>query len=143
MAMAMLFALIIVLLMSVLGALFGDVRLPRDEWFGLLATLIVGTIPFCALGLAVGLHTSGQSSPAIVNLIYLPMSILSGLWVPLPLFPHWLQEFALTLPAYHLSQIALGIMHKGDGGHFLTHLIYLVVFTAVCLLFAQRGWHRI
>ncbi len=143
MAMAMLFALIIVLLLFVLGALFGDVRLPHSEWFGLLLTLIVGTLPFCALGLAVGLRTSGQSSAAIVNLIYLPMSILSGLWVPLPLFPHWLQEFALTLPAYHLAQIALGVMHKGDGSHFLTHLIYLVVFTAVCLLFAQRGWHRI
>ncbi len=143
MAMAMLFALIIVLLMFVLGALFGNVRLPHSEWFGLLLTLIVGTLPFCALGLAVGLRAGAQSSAAIVNLIYLPMSFLSGLWVPLKLFPHWLQDVALALPAYHLSQIALGVVHKGDGSHFLGHLIYLAIFTAVCLRFAQLGWRRI
>ncbi len=141
--MAMLFALIIVLLLSTLGALFGGVSLPRGEWFSLLLTLILGTLPFCALGLAVGLHAGGQSSPAIMNLIYLPMSFLSGLWVPLHSFPHWLQEFALALPAYHLSQIALGVVHEGDGSHFLPHLIYLVLFTAICLSVAQRGWRRI
>ncbi|HVA56087.1 MAG TPA: ABC transporter permease [Gammaproteobacteria bacterium] len=142
-AMAMLFALIVVLLLFVLGALFGGVRLPHMEWFTLLLTLIIGTIPFCALGLAVGLHAGGQSSPAIVNLIYLPMSILSGLWVPLQLFPHWLQDFALTLPAYHLAQIGLSVIHMGDGSHFTVHLIYLLVFTAICLRFAQLGWRHI
>ncbi|MGH9484690.1 MAG: ABC transporter permease, partial [Terriglobales bacterium] len=141
--MAMLFAFIIVLLLFVLGALFGGVALPRGEWFMLLVTLILGTLPFCALGLVVGLRAGAQSSAAIINLIFLPMSFLSGLWVPLQFFPHWLQDVALALPAYHLSQIALGIVHKGDGSHLLTHLIYLVVFTAVCLRFAQRGWRRI
>jgi len=141
--MAMLFAFIIVVLLSVLGTLFGGVRLPVIEWFALLATLILGTLPFCALGLAVGLRTGSQSAAAIVNLIYLPMSFLSGLWVPLKLFPHWLQDVALSLPAYHLSRIALGIVHEGDGSHLLIHLAYLAVFTAICLRFAQRGWRRI
>ncbi|MGA7964333.1 MAG: ABC transporter permease [Gammaproteobacteria bacterium] len=141
--MAMLFALIIVLLLFVLGALFGGVSLPHIEWLELLVTLILGTLPFCALGLAVGLRAGAQSSAAIINLIYLPMSFLSGLWVPLKLFPHWLQDVAPALPAYHLSQVALGIVDKGDGSHLLPHLIYLVVFTAVCLRFAQRGWRRI
>lgn len=141
--MAMLFALLIVLLLSALGALFGQLRLPRGEWFALLATLVPGTLPFCALGLAIGLHAGGQSSPAIINLIYLPMSLLSGLWVPLRLFPHWLQDFAQVLPAYHLSQIALGIVHMGDGGRLLVHAAYLAVFTVVCLRLAQRAWRRI
>lgn len=141
--MAMLFALLIVVLLSALGVLFGHVRLAFGEWLALLATLVFGTLPFCALGLAIGLHAGGQSSPAIINLVYLPMSLLSGLWVPLHLFPHWLQDFALALPAYHLSRIALGIVHQGNGGHLLAHVVYLAAFTAVCLRFAQRGWRRI
>ena len=141
-AMAMLFALIIVLLLFVLSAALGGVALPRGEWWLLAVTLIAGTLPFCALGLAIGVRVGGQASAALINLIYLPMSFLSGLWVPLRFFPHWLQEIAAALPAYHLGQIALGIVHQ-DGGDFLAHLIYLLLFTAVCLGFAQHGWRRI
>ncbi len=141
--MAMLFALIIVLLLFVLGAVFGGVRLPRSEWFILAIILIAGTIPFCALGLAVGLRVGGQASAAIINIIYLPMSFLSGLWVPLNEMPHWLQQLARIFPAYHLAQITLGIIHMGDGSHLATHLIYLMGFTVVCLWFAARGWRRI
>lgn len=142
-AMAMLFALVIVMLLFLLGALFGSVALPRSEWFLLAGVLIAGTLPFCALGLVVGLHVGGQASAAIINVIYLPMSFLSGLWVPLNLMPHWLQELARIFPAYHLGQIALGIIHMDDGSRLSTHLIYLVAFTALCLGFARRGWHRI
>ena len=141
--MAMLFALVIALLLFVLGALFGGVTLPRADWWLLAITLIVGTLPFCALGLAVGLRVGGQASAAIINLIYLPMSFLSGLWVPLQVFPHWLQQLARIFPAYHLAQIALGIVHQGDGSRFFMHLIYLLLFTVVCLGFAQRSWRRI
>lgn len=141
--MAMLFALIIALLLFVLGAVFAGVILPRSEWFLLLFTLIRGTVPFCALGLAVGLHVRGQAAAAVVNLIYLPMSVLSGLWVPLQFFPHWLQILAWIFPAYHLAQISLGIVHQGSDSHFLAHLVYLIVFTAVCLWIARHGWRRI
>ena len=141
--MAMLFALVIALLLFELAALFGGVVLPRSEWFLLMITLIVGTLPFCALGLAVGLRVGGQASAAIINLIYLPMSFLSGLWVPLQFFPHWLQALARIFPAYHLGQIALCVVHHGDGSRFLVHLIYLLFFTMVCLGFAQRGWLRV
>lgn len=142
-AMAMLFALIIALLLFILSAAFGGAALPRAHWFLLMITLIIGTLPFCALGLAVGVRVSGQAAAAIINVIYLPMSFLSGLWVPLQFFPHWLQELARIFPAYHLGQIALGIVGQGNGSHFLVHLIYLIVFTAVFLWFAQRGWRRI
>lgn len=141
--MAALFALVILLLLFTLGASFGGVHMPGAQWLALLLTLVAGSIPFCALGLAVGLHAGAQPSPAIVNLIYLPMSFLSGLWVPLHLLPHWLQDVALTLPAYHLSRIALGVVHMANAGNLWVHLIYLAVFTAVCLLIAQRGWRRI
>lgn len=80
-------ALLIVMLLFVLGALFGGVVLTRGSWLTLAIVLIVGTLPFSALGLAVGMRVSDQASAALINLIYLPMSFLSGLWVPLRFFP--------------------------------------------------------
>jgi len=153
-AMAMLFALLILLSMFCLGALLGSVVLPAPEW-GLLAfALVIGTLPFCALGLAVGLRAGGQSAAALINVIYLPMAFLSGLWAPLRLFPHWLRDVAALLPAYHLSRIALGIVHAAGSGSAVLrlmpsglrlagHLAYLLVFTALCLGSAQRAWRGI
>ncbi|MDE2233978.1 MAG: ABC transporter permease [Gammaproteobacteria bacterium] len=142
-AMAMLFALVIALLLFTLAGLFGGVTLPRAQWILLMLALIAGTAPFSALGLVIGLRAGGQASAAIINLIYLPMSFLSGLWVPLQFFPLWLQELARIFPAYHLSRIALGIVHQGGDGHYLAHVIYLLMFTVVCLWLARLGWRRI
>ena len=141
--MAMLFALAIVSILFVLGACFGGVRLPASEWVGLALALVLGSLPFCALGLVVGVRASGQASAAIINLIYLPMSFLAGLWVPLQFMPHWLQDIATMLPTYHLSQLALGIVHMHARGSLTDHLVYLVAFTMVCLAFAVHGWRRI
>jgi ABC-2 type transport system permease protein len=142
-AMAMSFALAIVSILFALGAGFGGVRLPASEWVGLALALVLGSLPFCALGLVVGVRASGQASAAIVNLIYLPMSFLAGLWVPLQFMPHWLQEIATVLPTYHLSQLALGIIHMDTRGSFTVHLVYLAAFTLACLALAVHGWRRI
>ncbi|HEX7324609.1 MAG TPA: ABC transporter permease [Rhodanobacteraceae bacterium] len=147
-AMASLFALIVVLILFVLGATLGGVVLPLGGWIGLAATLVLGTLPFCALGLAVGVWVNGQAATAIVNLIYLPLSFLAGLWIPLPMLPTALQRFAVVLPTYHLSQIALGVVHLdahgfGARGSLVVHVAYLAVFTVACLAVALRGWRRI
>lgn len=142
-AMAMSFAVVIVLLLFALGATLGGVRLPAGEWLALALVLVLGALPFCALGLVVGVRVNGQASAAIVNLIYLPMAFLGGLWVPLQFLPHGLQQVAVALPTYHLAQLALGIIHLDAGGSTVVHVVYLAAFSVVCLLVAMRGWRRI
>ncbi|HEX7371137.1 MAG TPA: ABC transporter permease [Rhodanobacteraceae bacterium] len=142
-AMAMLFALIVVLMLFVLGAAFGGVRLPAIRWVSLAVVLVLGAVPFCALGLLVGLFVNGQASAAVINLIYLPMSFLAGLWVPLQFLPHWLQGVAVWLPTYHLAEIALRVAGSDARGGIPMHVAYLVVFTAACVALAVFGWRRV
>lgn len=142
-AMSALFALAIVIILSAIALTLGGVSLAPVEWLTLAAVLVAGTLPFCALGLVVGLFAGGQASPAIINLIYLPMSFLSGLWVPVKFLPHFLQQFATALPAYHLGQLALATVHMEDGSSLLAHVGYLAVFSLICLYVATRGWRRI
>lgn len=113
-ATGMVFALAVVLLLSALAALAGGVRLEPWRWALLWATLVLGTLPFSALGLLVGSLVPARSAVAVVNLIYLPLSLLSGLWVPILFFPEGLQRFALALPAYHLGDLALAIVGIGE-----------------------------
>ena len=138
-AMAMLFAGIVSTILCCMAALLGHVSLAPVQWLALLVTLIPGSIPFCALGLAVGAWAKPQSAPAVVNLIYLPMSFMSGLWMPLRFLPAFMQKLATLLPAYHLGQLAYSAVGVSPEP-LLPHVLALMGFTVGFLLVAVRGY---
>jgi ABC-2 type transport system permease protein len=140
--MALMFSLILVLGLFALGAIFGGVALPTLTWALLAAVLIAGALPFCALGLALGYFCGPNSAPAIVNLLFLPLAFLSGLWIPVQLLPGFLQKLAPTLPPYHLSQLALARVGASSGPPAWVSILYLVVFTAASLGLAYVGYRR-
>ena len=73
----------------------------------LLLTDVLGVLPFCALGLMIGTLLKGQGAPGLLNMIYLPMAFLSGLWFPLQIMPKFLQQLAPIWPSYHLNALAM------------------------------------
>src|ERR1700756_657705 len=75
---SMLFSGIVFSLLLVLGVSFGGVRMPLLEMAKLLGTLVAGSLPFSAMGLALGYFVGPNSAPAAINLIYLPMSFCRG-----------------------------------------------------------------
>lgn len=142
MFLCLVFAALITGSLFVLGATVGGADLPARSWALLGFTLIAGAIPFCAFGLVLGYLAGPNSAPAIVNLIYLPMGFLSGLWFPLPMMPKAVQALAPALPAYHLGQLAFKVLGAGDGGSVSGHLAYLTVFTIACLALARYAFQR-
>ena len=112
---SLVFSAIIVLALFALGITLGGVHMATGQFAQLLGTLVAGSLPFSAMGLAVGYFAGPNSAPPTINLIYLPMSFCSGLWVPFMFLPKVVQHIALALPPYHLSQLALGVV--GAGAH--------------------------
>lgn len=141
-AMAATFAGIIVVLLSLTGVVFGGVRLPAAAWARLFGTLLLGAVPFCAIGLALGYFAGPNSSPAIVNLIYLPLSFASGLWIPIEMLPATIKNAAPWLPPYHLGQLALAAVGAGRGGAAWAHALALVGFALIGLGVALIGYRR-
>jgi ABC-2 type transport system permease protein len=139
---SMIFSAIVVTLLLILGFAFGGVRMPLPEVVRLLATLVAGSLPFSALGLAIGYFAGPQSAPGVINLIYLPMSFCSGLWVPYMFLPKMLRQIALALPPYHLSQLALGVVGAGNHDSAATHWEVLLAFTLISLGVARIGFQR-
>jgi ABC-2 type transport system permease protein len=139
---ALLFAIIIVAMLSTLAAAFGNVRLETAQWLGLAAILTVGAIPFCLMGLALGLWLSPNAAPAVLNLVYLPLGFLSGLWIPSTVFPGWLQSVAEWLPPYHLAALALDVVgaKSADWGQSLA---ILGLFGLVFAIMTALGWRRL
>ena len=138
MIMAMLFASMISLLLAALAATLGGVELRASQWLLLFVVNVIGVMPFAALGLYVGTLVGGQGAPALVNLLYLPMAFLSGLWLPLKMLPAWIANVAPVWPSYHHSQIALKVIGMDAGGSLALHLGVLLGVTALFFMLARR-----
>ena len=74
-AMAMLFGALMILGLFCLGGYMGGVELYRWQWFALAGVLLLSTLPFCAMGLAIGAWVKAQAAMAS------PMAITSTLCV--------------------------------------------------------------
>lgn len=125
-----------------LGATLGGVRMPAVQWASLGMVLLLGALPFSAMGLAFGYLVGPNSAPAMLNLIYLPMAFASGLWIPIHQLPAFVQGLAPALPPYHFAQLALGTVGAAEGGSQATHAVVLLAFTAFFLTVAAWGFRR-
>lgn len=141
-AMALSFSAVIVGGLFTLGAVFGGVRLPAGNWWALGGVLIAGALPFSAFGLAMGMLLGPNSAVPVVNLLYLPMSFLSGLWVPVQALPGWMQAIAPWLPPYHLAELALRALGMPDRAPAATATAVLAGFTALSLAVAAWAYRR-
>lgn len=118
---SLIFSLTDVLLLFFMGVAFGGIHLPMLAAAKMVGTLVAGSLPFCAMGLAIGYFAGPNSAPAVINLFYLPMSFSSGLWIPFMFPPKFIQGIAVFLPPYHLSQLALNLVGAGRGGTASEH----------------------
>jgi ABC-2 type transport system permease protein len=139
---AVVFATIIIAVLSTLGVTFGHVRMPAPTWLALAGVLVAGALPFSAFGLALGYLAGPNSAPAVVNLLYLPLSFASGLWIPVEALPRFMKAAAVWLPPYHYAQLALGTIGASRGGPVWSHVAVLGGFTMVSVALALIAWRR-
>lgn len=138
MAMAMVFAVAIALLLLAIGVGPGGVRLTPSRALLLVLVDMLGVLPFCAIGLFVGSVVGGQGAPAVINMIYLPMAFLAGLWMPLSMLPAFIATLAPLWPAHHLAQIALAAVGARHDGAVGVHVAVLAAYALVFFLAARR-----
>jgi ABC-2 type transport system permease protein len=137
------FGLIIVAVLSILAVAFGGVRLTGTESAEMLGMTVVGTVPFAAMGLLIALLVPANAASGVVNLIYLPMSFMSGLWIPIQFLPKFLRPIAPYLPAFHLSQLMETIFgYQRDGSTAAAHWFGLAGFTLLMLGVSWAVFHR-
>lgn len=141
-AMAMLFAALVFAVLAVIAIGFAGARLPGSAWALLFVAEVLGVLPFCAIGLFVGSLLNGQAAPAVINLIYLPMAFLSGLWIPLAMLPPVLRDVAPLWPAYHLGQLAYAAVGQTSTGSAAIHVAVLAAFTLSFLVLARHRLAR-
>lgn len=138
MVMAMIFVAIVSLIMTALALTLAHVPLTAGQCVAAFFVNVFGVLPFCAIGLFVGSLVSGQAAPAIVNLIYIPMSFLSGLWIPMQMLPKAVQAMAPLWPAHHLVQLSMNAVGSPSMGDPVTHVLALIGVTVLFFVLAVR-----
>ena len=138
------FAIMSLLVLYAVAFTIGGVRMDAGKWFGLSWHLLLGMIPFLFMGFAFGYLSSPSAAVAIVNLVFLPMSFASGIFIPLAQLPDFIQKLGPYLPMYPLGRLAwngVGI-HYDDLWNSVFELVAWTLFFLVLTLWAVRREDR-
>jgi ABC-2 type transport system permease protein len=127
-----------IVLVCAAGALNG-VSLSAGAWVQLLVSLVIASVPFALLGLAVGYWLDAESAQAGTAVIMLGTSVLGGLWYPLTNFPRVLQLFGEALPTYRLASLARSALEgAAPGGVDMGVMLAWTVAFGACFAWLYR-----
>ncbi len=124
---SVLLAALLVAIVTVAGVLFYGVDMPTNTVPAFLLTLAVGSACFCALGLAItAVIPNAEASPAVVNVLILPLLFISDIFIPLEDAPAWLNTLADIFPVKHFSSAmhtAFNPFETGRGFEWINLLV--------------------
>ncbi|HEX6080056.1 MAG TPA: ABC transporter permease [Methylomirabilota bacterium] len=138
---ALTYALLSLIVLIVYAVIVGGVRQDLVVWIDLIARLLAGSVPFIALGFTIGYTCGPNVAPAAANLIYLPLSFASGLFLPVSQLPGFVRAVAPYLPAYHYGQLVWSAVGAATEPMPVA-LAWLAAYTAVFLAIAFRAYRR-
>jgi ABC-2 type transport system permease protein len=138
---AQVYALLSLVVLIAYGTVVGGIRQDPVVWLDMIARLLVGSVPFIALGFAIGYLSGPNVAPAAANLVYLPLAFASGLFLPLSQLPGFVQRVAPYLPAYHYGQLAWSAVGAA-AEPMPTAFAWLAGYTVLFLAIALRAYRR-
>jgi ABC-2 type transport system permease protein len=87
------------------GALANHVELSAASWAQILVTLVIGSLPFAAIGLLIGYVFDAGSAQGAMMITLFSLAILGGLWAPITSFPDTLATIGRMLPSFRLAEL--------------------------------------
>jgi ABC-2 type transport system permease protein len=138
-------ALVQVGLVVLAGRLFFGVGWPED-WAALAVFVAAGVACLAALGVAFAhLIPNFDAAPAYVNVVFLPVIFISGVFYDAQDAPQFLRDIAQALPLTHVIDGLSGAMVHGTGvDDHLSDLLVIGVWAVAGAVLAVRGfsWER-
>lgn len=112
----------------------------RGSWLDVVLVSVLASLAFSAMGLLVASRARTiEAVSGLMNLVVLPMWILSGVFFSAQRFPDLLQPVIAALPLTAVLDALRAIMLQGVGlGDVWPELATLAVWTVVCFVLALR-----
>jgi len=99
-----------VAVVGIAAATSHGVSLPAVQWLALLGALWVGSLPFAALGLALGFWLSPQLTQPAMMLATFGLAFLGGLFWPVETMPRVMAQIATWLPSNRYAELGWSIV---------------------------------
>ena len=131
-------SLLIVVVVFLVAGLDQHVSLSAAKWMEIVLWIWIGSIPFAALGVLIGL--AGNAAQVLGTLVYLALSLLGGLWTPIQVLPKTMQDIARVMPTYRYAHPAWGLLanHSIQWSDVLILLAYTVAFVGLAAFLQRR-----
>ncbi len=126
------------------AAIFSHAAPNAELLVRLVPVLLLGSIPFALLGISIGYWAGRRSALPIANLIYLPMALGGGLWMPPEALPRAIALLSPYLPSRHYGEIAWAVA-RGETTPAISWLCllgYALVFGCTAVLGYRRDESR-
>lgn len=137
-------ALVSLVALYIAGASLG-VSLPLSRWLEMTALIMVGLIPFAALGILMGhLLTSDSIGPAIGGTTAL-FAFLGGTWFPIT-GSGFIAQLSHQIPSYWVvqaSRAGLGAPHPWGGHGYAVIAVWSVILIALAAQAYKRDTKRV
>jgi ABC-2 type transport system permease protein len=137
---ALVFALAVAAAVIVTAALLTKADLNALLLARLVPTLLIGAIPFALLGITIGYWVNRRAAIPVANLIYLPLSLAGGLWMPPAFLPKAIAAVSPFLPTRHYGEL---VWAAANGTHVpIVSWIWLLAYTVIFGITAVLGYRR-
>jgi ABC-2 type transport system permease protein len=117
-----------------------DAALSGRRWLDLAVVLLLGTVPFALLGIALGYWAPARGALPIANLLYLGLSYAGGLWIRPSSLPETVERISPFLPTRALADELTAVVY-GDPWQ-RRRWLYLTAFAVVFAALAALGYRR-
>jgi ABC-2 type transport system permease protein len=133
-----LIAMLLVAIVAAFGAFFYDVDLPTQKAGPFLASVVIGSLSFSTLGLAItSLVPNEDAAPAIVNATVIPLAFISDVFVQTDDVPGWLKTLGDAFPLKHFTA-TLDASFPPEGPFDWGDVAYVAAWGLAGLLIAIR-----
>ncbi|MDQ6939366.1 MAG: amidohydrolase family protein [Verrucomicrobiota bacterium] len=108
--------------------------------FSFFLFVAIGALAFRALGMIIAaVVNSSQESNILIQPIYMAMLFLSGITIPITLFPEWLQNLTQFVPATYLMSGMSGIIQRNESAlHNWQSVLALLLTAAIGTFIATK-----
>lgn len=124
-----------IIIVFLTGAVVRGVDMAATKWLFSALLLLLTSGMYLILGLLLSHIKSEQTLSVFANLLYFALAILGGSWMPITLFPKWLQDICRLTPSYHVNNLVVTYAKDGSlvGKSLFFVLIYAIIFLGMAM----------
>jgi ABC-2 type transport system permease protein len=133
---SMLVVLPVIVLVELVGSLFGGVHLSMGRWLELTVVLWITALPLAVLGVFIGFTVNSETAFPVVTTLMFVLGYFGGLFNPVSSMPKALGTAARLLPNFHHASLGLSLLDgQGLGAeHWLVLAGYAVLFGVAVII---------